>query len=96
VALRLADDEEPLLLPIAPTRDMAALDAAARLLRVAAVTGRSLAELATEHGDARLRRLYFGKRLPAFIYEGAPARVARRLPPPLRRIFAGPPRGASG
>jgi len=96
LALIFAADEDPLLLPIEPTRDMAALDAAARLIRAAAVTGRPLAELATDCGDLQLQRLYFARRLPRLIYQGVSPEQARRIPERFRTIVAGPRSGASG
>ena len=89
-------EEQPLLLPIPPTRDTVMLDATARLIRSAALTGRSLADLAIEHGDESLRRLYRSGRLPEFIYVGLPEAALVRIPEGLRWIFAGPRRGASG
>lgn len=91
----LLEEGDPLLLSIPPTRDMESLDAAARLVRAAVVTGRSIAELATDFGDTRLRELYFRRRLPGFIYEGVSEELALLLPPPVRTIFAARRRGAS-
>lgn len=96
IALIVEEEGDPLLLSIEPTRDAEGLDAAARLVRAAVVTGCSVAELATDFGDARLRELYFQRRLPAFIYEGISAELARQLPPRVRTTLAGPRRGASG
>jgi len=80
VALVFAWEEDPVLLAIRPTRDSAMLDALARLLRMTMLTGNSIAALVTEHGDAAVKRLYFAKRFPRFIYEGFPATVRPRLP----------------
>jgi hypothetical protein len=95
VALLLEERGDPLLLGIEPTFDLDGLNAAARLVRAAAVTGCSLADLAAE-GHQELRELYLQRRLPAFIYEGVSEALARRLPPQIRRIFDGRRHGASG
>jgi len=80
VALVFAQDRDPVILAIPPTADTEVLDAAARLLRMALLTRRSIANLVTELGDERLKHLYFSRRLPRFLYEGVPAAVQRRLP----------------
>ena len=84
VALLIEPGTDPVLIAIEPTRDVVALDAAARLLRVAVATGTHVRELALEHGDATLVDLYRHHRLPCFIYEGLPVvvpEVIRRLVP---------------
>jgi hypothetical protein len=80
IALVVALDQDPTLVPIPGTRDMVALDATARLLRSALATGRRVAELALLHGDDVLRELYLGRRLPPFIFDGFPAPLRDRLP----------------
>ena len=68
VAFLTEADADPVLVPITPTRDVMALDAMARLVRAAVVTGVPVAELATRHGDGQLTALYRARRLPAFVY----------------------------
>lgn len=80
VALVFDWDADPVLLAVNPTRDIEMLDALARLLRAVLLTGHSVAHLATEYGDAKMRRLYFAKRLPRFVYRGIPLPVRSRLP----------------
>jgi hypothetical protein len=80
-------DHDPVLLPVPPTRDVAMLDAVARLLRVALVTGRRVAELATEYGDAEVGRLYRDRRLPAFVYDGIPEPARARVPEALLELL---------
>jgi hypothetical protein len=84
IALLFARDEDPVLLSIRPTLDTAMLDAVARLIRGALLTGRTVANLVTEAGDAELKRLYFARALPRFIYDGVPAPVRHRVPEALR------------
>lgn len=99
IALLFARDEDPVLLSIRPTLDTAMLDAVARLIRGALLTGRTVANLVTEVGDAELKRLYFARALPRFIYDGVPAPVRHRVPEALRsalghrRSRRGPSRG---
>lgn len=84
VALLIEPGTDPVLIAIEPTRDVVALDAAARLLRVAVATGTPVRTLALEHGDATLVDLYRRHRLPRFVYEGLPVAVPeaiRRLVP---------------
>lgn len=80
IALVVALDQDPALVPVSATRDMVALDATARLLRSALATGRRVAELALLHGDEVLRQLYLGRKLPAFVFDGFPAALRDRLP----------------
>lgn len=80
IALVFSWAADPVLLAIRPTRDTVMLDALARLLRTALLTGESLAHLATEHGDDQMRRMYFAKQFPRFVYRGIPAPVRSRLP----------------
>lgn len=87
VALVFAWEEDPVLLSIRPTRDAAMLDAMARVLRTALLTGRSVASVVTELGDARLKRLYFSRGLPPFIYDGVPAPVRHRIPTQLQQAL---------
>jgi hypothetical protein len=93
VALLLGASEDPLLLEIEPTRDAVMLDALARLVRAALVTGETVASLATEHGGEALRRLYLERRFPRFVYEGVPPPAGDRLPRGLARALVVPRRG---
>lgn len=80
--------DEPLLLPIEPTRDRRRLDAVARLLRFAVMRGERMPEVAVRYGEEYERRLAFERRLPAWAYDGVDPRVARALPEPLRRVLS--------
>jgi hypothetical protein len=85
LALVFAWEEDPVLLSIQPTLDTEMLDAVARLIRAALITRRSIAHLVTEHGDDEMKRLYFSRRLPRFIYDGIPAPVRHRVPAELQQ-----------
>ncbi len=87
VALVFAWENDPILLPIRPTVDMRMLDAAARLIRTALLTGQTVAAVATELGDVEVKRLYFSRRLPRFIYEGVPAPVRHRVPAEVHAVL---------
>ncbi|HJL20041.1 MAG TPA: hypothetical protein RMH99_30530 [Sandaracinaceae bacterium LLY-WYZ-13_1] len=92
VALLHDGDDEPLLLPIEPTRDRAELDALARLIRFAVVRGERIPTVAHAYGGERERRLLFERRLPGWALDGlAPADLAK-LPAALRRALGPPPR----
>jgi hypothetical protein len=80
IALVFAWEEDPVLLPLRPSVDARILDATARLIRTALLTGQTVAGVATELGDETVRRLYFSRKLPRFIYEGVPAPVRHRIP----------------
>jgi hypothetical protein len=80
VALIFGWEDDPILLNIRPTKDTQMLDAMARLIRAAVLTRRSVASIVVEHGDDTLKRLYFSKGLPRFIYEGIPAPARHRIP----------------
>lgn len=81
VALVFDWEADPVLVPVEPTRDTVALDATARLLRAALVTGARVADLASCEPD--LLALHAGRRLPAFVYEGLPPAIRGRVPPRL-------------
>ena len=87
VALIFAWEKDPVLLSIQPTKDTQMLDAVARLMRTAMLTQRSVGALVTEYGDDELKRLYFSRRMPRFIYEGIPAPVRHRIPSELQRAL---------
>lgn len=87
VALIFAWEKDPVLLNIQPTQDTEMLDAVARLIRTAMLTQRSVGAIVTEHGDDQLKRLYFSRRMPRFIYEGIPAPVRHRIPNELQRAL---------
>ena len=86
----VVDDSDPVLLAIEPTRDVVLLDALARLLRIAVLSGERVPAVAVGYGDELERRLAFERRLPAWVYDGVEPRVARRLPRALRAVL-GPP-----
>ncbi|MCA9664651.1 MAG: hypothetical protein KC503_03655 [Myxococcales bacterium] len=81
VALIFDWDDDPVLLAIAPTRDIEALACLARLLRAAYLVGSSLALFVNDQGDDQMRRLYFERRFPRFVYAGVPATLQARMPP---------------
>jgi hypothetical protein len=87
VALVFDGQVDPVLLGVESTEDAVMLDALARLLRSALITGRSLASLAVDHGDELLRRLYFQRSLPRFVYDGIPSTVRHRVPEALVRAM---------
>jgi hypothetical protein len=87
VALVFAWEGDPVLLPIQPTVDTEMLEAMARLIRMAMLTRRSVANLVTEAGDEPLKRLYFSRKLPRFIYDGVPAPVRHRIPTELQEAL---------
>lgn len=87
VALLLDDREEPLVLPIAPTRDVVLLDALARLLRIAVLAGERVPAVAIEYGEELERRLAFERKLPDWVYEGVEPDVAAELPVEVRRVL---------
>lgn len=87
IALVFAWGDDPVLLSIQPTADMEMLDAVARLIRTAMLTRRSIATLVTESGDDDLKRRYFARSLPRFVYDGIPAPVRHRIPVELQDAF---------
>jgi hypothetical protein len=89
LALIFAWEQDPVLLSIQPTLDTEMLDTVARLIRTAMLTRRSVASLVTEHGDDHLKRLYFSRCLPRFIYEGIPAPMRHRIPFELQKALGG-------
>jgi hypothetical protein len=91
LALLLDTWEEPLLLPVEPTRDAKLLDALARLLRIAVLAGERVPTVAIDYGEEYERTLAFERRLPDWVYSGVDARTAARLPPRVRLVL-GPTR----
>jgi hypothetical protein len=87
MALIYDEAEDPLLLPIEPTRDVCLLDALARLLRIAVLSGERISSVAINYGEELERTLAFERRLPAWAYEGIEARRASHLPEPLRTVL---------
>lgn len=93
VALLLDGWEEPLLLPVEPTRDVERLDALARLLRIAVLAGERVPTVAVEYGDELERTLIFERKLPGWVYDGVAPEVAVTLPPEVQRVLSPrPPR----
>lgn len=80
IALIFDRNADPVLLAIDPTEDLRMLDALARLMRFALLTERSIATLATEFGDVEMKRMFFARRFPRFVYRGIPVSVRTRLP----------------
>jgi hypothetical protein len=80
IALVFNWQEDPVLLAIEPTRDGAMLDALARLLRTTLLTGESFSAIVTSYGDDEIKRMYFARRFPRFVYSGIPVPVRKRLP----------------
>lgn len=91
MALLIDGWDEPLLLPIEPTRDVAWLDAVARLLHIAVLAGERVPAVAVNYGDVLERSLAFERRLPRWAYSGLDEETAARLPPELRAVL-GPQR----
>jgi hypothetical protein len=87
IALVFAWEADPVLLSIQPTTDMGMLDAVARLIRTAMLTRRTIATLVTDFGDDDLKRRYFARSLPRFVYDGIPAPVRHRIPLQLQEAF---------
>ena len=88
LALLIDGREEPLFLPIEPTRDVLYLDALARLLRIAALAGETLSSVAINYGEAFERSLAFERRLPTWAYDGVDRDVAVTLPRELQLVLA--------
>jgi hypothetical protein len=95
MALLIDGRDEPLLLPIEPTQDVAWLDAVARLLRIAVLAGERVPVVAINYGEALERALAFERRLPEWAYAGVDEATAAELPPELRAVL-GPQRGRRG
>jgi hypothetical protein len=95
MALLIDGWDEPLLLPIEPTLDVAWLDAVARLLRIAALAGERVPAVAVNYGEVLERTLAFERRLPEWAYTGVDDATSARLPPELR-VVLGPRRGRRG
>ncbi|MGZ5969866.1 MAG: hypothetical protein ACXWP4_19475 [Polyangiales bacterium] len=70
VALLVDESDMPVLLPIAPTRDVRFLDALARMLRYARLLGLGVLEVAERHGGAYERALASSGRLPTWAFSG--------------------------
>ncbi len=87
VALLHDANDEPLLLPIEPTRDPRLLDALGRLVRFAALTGERIPSVAVRYGAPYERALVFERRLPRWAYEGISRDQARALPRPIARVL---------
>jgi hypothetical protein len=87
VALIFSWAEEPMLLSIEPTKDTQVLDAMARLIRAAMLTGQPISTLVTENGDEEIQQLYFAHKLPSFIYDGIPKALCGKVPVELRAAF---------
>jgi hypothetical protein len=87
IALLLADRDEPLLLPIAPTRDVRLLDALARLIRVAVVLGLRVSEIAQRYGTPYEQKLVSERRLPGWALGSIASDTARLLPEDVRRAL---------
>lgn len=87
IALVFTWEGDPVLLSIQPTVDTEMLEAVARLIRMAMLTRRSVASLVTDAGDEQLKRLYFSRKLPRFIYDGVPAPVRHRIPTELQEAL---------
>lgn len=73
------ESDEPLLLPLVPTRDREELDAIARLVRFAVEHDERILTVATRYGGELERRLVFERRLPAWAYDGAVGPLPRSL-----------------
>jgi hypothetical protein len=87
LALVIEGRDAPLLLPLEPTRDVVFLDALARIIRIAVLSGERLPTVAIEHGGDLERSLSFGRELPGWAYEGIDPAIAAGLPHPLRVVL---------
>jgi hypothetical protein len=83
----LLDAGEPVLLPIAPTRDVRLLDALARLVRFALLQELTGAEVAARHGEVYEQELLARGALPGWTRGELDPEAARRLPPDVRRAL---------
>lgn len=88
VALIVDGPGDPILLPIAPTRDVRLLDALARLVRFAVVREMPVRDVATRYGDAYERGLVERRELPAWAIDGVDASMVHALPADVRRALA--------
>jgi len=96
IALLIDGWDEPLLLPVEPTRDVVWLDALARMLRIAVLAGERVPAVAVGYGDVLERALAFERRLPEWAYSGVDPQTAVRLPPDVRRVLGPRGRGRAG
>jgi len=87
VALLIDGWDEPLILPIEPTRDVRFLDALARLLRIAVLAGERVPSVAVNYGEEYERSLAFSRKLPDWVYSGVDKRNAKALPPEVRLVI---------
>jgi hypothetical protein len=87
LALLIDGWDEPLLLPVEPTRDVAWLDAVARMLRIAVLAGERVPAVAVNYGDVPERALAFERRLPEWAYLGVDEEISARLPTELRVVL---------
>lgn len=79
----LVDEGGPLLLPIAPSRDVRWMDALARLVRFAVLHRQSVTEVAARYGHAYERSMS----LPAWARGELEPAVAERLPESIRHAL---------
>jgi hypothetical protein len=87
VALLVDGRAEPVLLPITPTRDIALLDALARLVRFAVLEGLRPAEVARRYGGPLERSLADDGRLPAWAAGDLDAALLGALPKEVQRAL---------
>ena len=88
LALLLEGRDEPLCLPVEPTRDVQLLDALGRILRIAVLSGERMPNVAIKYGEEAERKLAFEKHLPSWAYMGIDAATARTLPDGVRAVLA--------
>ncbi len=91
LALVTGAEEDPLLLPLEPTRDVVLLDALARLIRIAVLSGERIPAVAINYGDRLERILAFERRLPRWAYEGIDPADAAALPREIRAVLVRSP-----
>ena len=88
LALLIEGWGDPLLLPVEPTEDVVFLDALARIIRIAVLSGERMPSVAVGYGEELERKLAFEQRLPRWAYEGIDPVLAARLPSDVRVVLA--------
>lgn len=87
IALLTEAQEDPILLPIEPTKDVRYLDALARLLRIGDLAGETIPSVAINYGDVYERKLAFERKLPDWAYSGVDSELLAQLPASLKRVL---------
>lgn len=87
LALVIEGRDDPVLLPLEPTRDVEFLDALARIIRIAVLAGERIPTVAIEYGTELERSLAFERCLPSWAYDGVAPDISARLPRHLRKVL---------